>query len=306
MQRALPLSLALLPASLLAQSAPVHHWPLDEAVGMQVADIVGGSDGTLVGGVTLLPTAGWYGGAAAFDGANDRIEFGPCDITTGTGGFGVSLWVRLELMTGSEQLLFGKSDGPAASDWVWSVSQVNSTALRFRLRLNGTVHELTTGGASLFSGSWYHVAAGYDGSAMRIHINGALMATQPASGMMPFVPTAPTVMGGRTDGTLAFMGRLDDVRLYDHGLGDTEIIDIILGDVVTSIAQRPAVTTDPSGDLFSLHGWEPVRAFDACGRVVRERNARTNAPFLLDGPPGLYLVCLQRGREEAIVLFLKP
>lgn len=306
MQRALHLWLALLPAPLLAQSDPVHHWPLDEASTTQVADIAGASSGTLVNGTALLPAGGWFDGAAGFDGADDRIEFGPCDITTGTGGFSISLWVRLELMTGAEQMIFGKSDGPGAAGWVWSLSQVNSTAIRFRLRLNGTVCELTTPGASLFSGSWYHIAAGYDGAAMHIHINGALMATQPASGMMPFVPTAPVTMGGRSDGTLHYMGRIDDARLYDHGLTDAEIIDILLAQVSTGVATPPTAAVDPMGRVLAPHGWNPVRAFDARGRMVMQRNARANSPFLLDGPTGVYLVCLQRGSEERMVPLLKP
>jgi hypothetical protein len=205
MTRATCLPLALLSTALFAQTAPVHHWPLDGLGGGTAYDIVGGSDGVMQNGAGLVAN-GYFGQACAFDGADDRIDIGPCDITSGTGGFSISIWVKLGLMAGGEQVILAKTNGPATTDYIWSLSQVASTAICFRLNTNGTVTQISTSGSSIFSGAWYHVAATYDGTAMNIYINGALMTTAARSGAIPFAPAAPVTMGGRVDGLNSFMG----------------------------------------------------------------------------------------------------
>ena len=307
MLRTLPLPIALLSTALLAQP-PVHHWPLDEAGGSTAVDIAGGSNGVLQNGVTQQPAGGWFGGAYEFDGADDRVDIGPCDITTGTGGFSISLWMKAGLMTGTEQVLLAKTLGPNLDDYVWSLSQVNSTAIRFRLQTAGAVTELTTTGSSLFSGSWYHLAATYDGAMMRIHINGALITFTPKSGSMPWAPMSPASMGDRLDGFASFLGHLDDVRLYDHGLSDAEIFDILLGDVTTDVAEQPVVALTEEGDALLPEGYrEQVRVYDGLGRIVLERSGGEGRTLAFrDGAPGLYLVCLQGPRGVVACPFLKP
>ncbi len=307
MLRAFLIPFALLSTALLAQP-PVHHWPLDEATGSTAVDIAGGSNGVLQNGVTQQPSGGWFGGAYQFDGADDRVDIGPCDITTGAGGFSISLWMKAGLMTGTEQVLIAKTLGPNLDDYVWSLSQVNSTAIRFRLQTAGVVTELTTSGSSLFSGSWYHLAATYDGAMMRIYINGALITFTPTSGSMPWAPMSPASMGDRLDGFASFLGHLDDVRLYDHGLSDTEIFDILLGDVTTQVSEQPTIALMEGGDALLPEGdWKYVQVYDALGRIILERSGEEGRTLAFrDGAPGLYLVCLQGPRGVVACPLMKP
>ncbi len=226
----------------------------------------------------------------------------------GTGGFSISLWMNAGLMTGTEQILLAKTVGPNMDDYVWSLSQLNSTAVRFRLQTAGVVTELTTTGSSLFSGAWYHLAATYDGAMMRLYINGALITFTPKAGNMPWAPMSPASMGDRLDGFASFLGHLDDVRLYDHGLSEPEIFDILLGDVTTQIAEQPAIGSTPEGDIVlptDLHG--NVQVFDLHGQLVLERNGVMGGTLSLrDGAPGLYLVCLQGPRGVVPFRFMRP
>ena len=279
----------------LAQSTPVHHWPLDAFGGTHAPDITGGADGILINGATWVP--GQFGTAVSFDGGDDRVDLGDCDLTSGPGDeITLALSVRPALMTGAEQILLAKTTGPNSTDYVWSVSQVNSTALRFRLQGAGTVTELTTTGSSLFSGAWYHVAAVYDGSEMRIYLNAALMAYVAKTGALPFAPYAPATMGDRLDGDASFMGTLDDVRIYDHALSEAEIIDLVIGNV--SVGLRPDVRPwlNADGDVILPPGeWQHVKLIDSAGRIMIERDldGRGGSLELRDGSPGIYLVCLQ-------------
>ncbi|MBL7963611.1 MAG: LamG domain-containing protein [Flavobacteriales bacterium] len=280
----------------LAQSMPqpVHHWPLDETTDTLAADISGGEHGTLQGGAAWN-SAGRFGGAVQFNGADGRVVAGPCDLTTGPGGISLSLWMKAGLMAGSEQVLLAKSDGPGTSGIIWSLSQVNSTAIRFRVRAGGNLTELTTPGSSLFSGSWYHVCGTYNGSEMRIYLNGALMAFTSASGTVPYAPSAPACMGARADGAAWFMGALDDVRIYDHGLTEMDVIGLVLGNVSVGSERPVDMHVDQAGALVLPPGdWSHVIVTDVQGRMVHDGHMQStrstlHLPWQM---PGLYVVVL--------------
>jgi hypothetical protein len=95
--------------------------------------------------------------------------------------------------------------------------------------------------------TWTHVAGTFDGSAYRIYVNGALVATQP--GVLGPVVSDPLLIGG--DGTCLsepFVGRLDEVQIYDQALSASDIATIM--DLTT-----PALSgcfLMPGGDLSNL------------------------------------------------------
>jgi uncharacterized repeat protein (TIGR02543 family) len=75
-------------------------------------------------------------------------------------------------------------------------------------------------------GTWMHVAATFDGTAMRLYINGVLEATMtPPAGTTIATNDLPLTVGAQ-DGTTAsrwFMGQMDDVRVYNRALSLSEI-----------------------------------------------------------------------------------
>ena len=71
---------------------------------------------------------------------------------------------------------------------------------------------------ALGTGRWYHVAGIYDGSKMSLYINGALDASQEASGSISRTD-APVLIGANADMPDRFWnGMLDDVRVYNYAL----------------------------------------------------------------------------------------
>ncbi len=272
-----------------AQAPPLFHWPLDEADGSIAEDIRGGQDGALQGGVTWAPFAGHHQGAARFDGVNDRVVLGPCDITTGGPGFSLSLWVKPDLVTGMERTLASKAVGPSVSDQIWSLTFVNATALRFRLRTGGVTTELISPPGTLFSGTWYHVVASYTGSQMRIHVNGALMAGTSATGTQGFHPQAPASIGATPAGNAPFSGWLDDVRIYDRGLEDAEILDLLFETLVTRV---DGATGQFPGEW---HAEDRVEVFDLQGRLVHQGSGRAVPGTGYTGIQGPLMYRIHRG-----------
>ncbi|MEZ4755316.1 MAG: LamG domain-containing protein [Flavobacteriales bacterium] len=279
----LPACLAFI-GNVQAQAPPLFHWPLDEASGAVAIDIRGGQHGSLQGGVVWAPEDGHHQGAARFDGVNDRILLGACDITSGGPGFSISMWVKPDFVTGMERTLAIKAIGPNAADHIWSLAFVNATALRFRLRTGGSAMELLSPPGTLFSGIWYHVVASYTGAQMRIHVNGALMASTSAAGAQGFHPQAPASIGATPSGTAPFSGWIDDVRIYDHGLSDGEITDLLFETLSTAVQEEREDTPWPWDAHAVLELW------DLDGRLIREVRADLLMAGMPDAGPRLVVV----------------
>jgi|GEM_PF-974298 len=279
----------------LAQPAARFHWPMDGTNGTVVQEVIAGQNGQLQGGAVWAPGVGHHGGSCRFDGVDDRVLLGPCDMTTGTGEFSLSMWVRPDFVTGMDRTLLAKTIGSAAQDHIWSMTFVGASALRFRLRTGATTTELTTAPSSVFGGAWYHVVGSYDGAHMRVYLNGALMAETAASGALGYHPQAPASMAALSTGAAPFSGWIDDVRLFDRGLDQSEVIDLLLEQLSTGIQRTPSPTLLDGRLHLPADQWRTGRVLDAMGRTVRELGtAELAAPIeLRSWSPGYYLVCLQ-------------
>ncbi len=292
----IPLALAM---HLCAQAqGPLFHWPLDEGTG-SVAHAWGGSNGTLAGGVTWSPTGGHHQGCARFDGVDDRILLGPCDITTGNGAFSLSLWAKADFVTGMDRTLIAKSTGPNASDQVWAIAFVSGSGLRFRLRAAGNAYAINTGPSSLFGGQWYHIVGSYDGAQMRLYLNGSLMGSANASGSIGLNPQSPASIGALSTGAQPFSGWIDDVRIYDRALSDAEVMELLMEQMSTTITEAPSPAL-VDGAVNVPSGMHLITIHDPLGRLLHA--ARVQGPALLPLPTdglGLLLIGIegQEGRS---------
>ena len=79
------------------------------------------------------------------------------------------------------------------------------------------------GGSSLPINEWSHIAATFDGSLLRIYVNGSEVNSAPgASFISP--SNGPLSMGGHALWSNEnFAGRIDDVRVYNRALAEAEI-----------------------------------------------------------------------------------
>lgn len=286
---------------------PVLHWPLDESAG-SLAACWGGPGGVLAGGTAWAPESGHHQGAARFDGVDDRIVLGPCDITSGSGGLTVSLWAKADFVTGMERVLIAKATGPAISDHVWSIAFVNGTALRFRLRAGGASRELTTPPSSLFGALWYHLVAVHDGAEMRLYLNGALMGSMAAPGTLGLHPQSPASLGALSTGAQAFSGWIDDVRIHDRPLTEPEIIELLFASMITGLPPDDHGLPLLLGDAVNApSGCRRVRVMDPLGRELASRPVR--APATVDLaflPAGHYLVCLEGDGGRHVLRLARP
>jgi predicted negative regulator of RcsB-dependent stress response len=175
-------------------------------------------DATITGNVTWVP-AGRYGGALNFDGVTTNVS-APTPSLSQAGGTGISagVWVDRASSGSATQAVFAISH-------IAELYLVGSDVHWLVLTTSGSEDIVSPGAAS--PGTWTDLAGTYDGTTTKLYVNGVIAASASFNGTLPnaspggiYLGNAPT--GGGT-GTNYYAGWLDEFRLYDRSLNQTEV-----------------------------------------------------------------------------------
>ena len=217
----------------------VGHWTLDDGSGTTVLDSTSnGNDGTFNGDLSWI--TGIKGGALDFDGSV-YVDCGTDPSLDITGPFSATIWVRPNTEGGNDSAApLSKAD--AGLGWSWQ--------LRFGWGSGGRPNMIgwqfnTSGGSTwlfieqeLPIGEWHHIAAAHDGTTMKCYLDGVETASEPMTG---FASSPSPFLIGTEGWGLHWIGALDDVRLYDHGLSPPEVLGAMQGEVpLTAWGPTPA------------------------------------------------------------------
>ena len=211
------------------------RWPLDETSGLNAADIIAGNDGTYTNGVVLNQIAACAntGNGVYFDGLDDYVEIPhSADYLLDEGT--VTLWARIDAL-GTEESLFSKdSNGLDTGGHLTITVQPGGDV---QVRLQSTTLSYYVNSAAISAATWFHVAFSWGPDGMALSIDGGLPVTDPYTGGLgttsggagnfePIALGAGTIQSGDlvvTPTELYFNGYLDDVRIYDGALSQSEI-----------------------------------------------------------------------------------
>jgi hypothetical protein len=203
----------------------VHHWSFDGVS----ADAAGSAHGTMHGDAGY--TAGVSGDALALDGDGDYLATALDSPEAEGAAITVSAWIEVAAgpvgfltivakdRSGFEQWNL-RRDSPVENNGVPEIIFTTDTS-------SGEELVVESGGAFPDDSGWHHVAAVYDGAAVRLYGDGVLIGGPvPQSGAFDARPNALCVgASGETcnevDGW--FSGAIDDVRIYDRGLDAAEV-----------------------------------------------------------------------------------
>ncbi len=189
-------------------------WHLDEdpsGTAPQMKDSTSNNDGTAEASMTSDDqVAGQVCGSIDFDGTDDYVDSGLLgnSITNVT----FSTWFKSD------------DAGSIGNDYVAQrfVSQPRTSAnSRFALGINDNSiavywydgsHKVQEGTTTLTAGSWYYGAVTYDGSTVKVYLNG--IGEGSWSGASMTAPSSDTIQIGRSPGTARYFdGILDEVRI---------------------------------------------------------------------------------------------
>ncbi len=209
-------TLTVNPTSTSSVPGLVAAYSFNEGTGTTVADLSGLGNNGAISGATWS-TSGRFGNALSFNGTNSLVtvnDSASLDLTTAVT---MEAWVYMT----------------QAADWQAVAIKERPNGLSYSLYANtytstpaGTINVGDDvnlyGGSPIPLNTWTHVATTYDGSVLRLYVNGQLVNSQPVSGSMP-VSTGALRIGGDLVWGEYFGGLIDEVRIYKRALSASEI-----------------------------------------------------------------------------------
>lgn len=197
------------------------HWTLNEGTGTTAGDSSGNSNtGSILNGA--LWTTGKMGQALDFDGVNDRVIVSSSATLAPTNALTLSAWIRPDSVTAT-QFIINKAISTSANGDYFLVLR-NTGVLG--IVVNSGVEGARTGNTALTTNTWYHVVGTWDGSNLRMYLNGvADSIAQPLSGTMANNGDNLGI-GASATGVRPFNGLIDDVRVYNRALSATDVMNL--------------------------------------------------------------------------------
>jgi hypothetical protein len=205
----------------------VAYWPMDAGAGTSVEDISGrGNTGVLVNGAQLAT------GGVKFDGVDDYMNVGKLNIVGNA--MAMTGWFKADNLSNCRARdcrIISKATGSAEQDHYFMVSTIkvgSITRLRFRLKTNGMTSTLVAASGNLQENKWVHVAAVYDGKAMRLYKDGVEVGSMAKQGSITTNSGSSLWIGSNPPHATSrpWKGQIGDVGLYDHALTKAEISEL--------------------------------------------------------------------------------
>ncbi|MHC1575866.1 MAG: NosD domain-containing protein, partial [Methanosarcinaceae archaeon] len=217
----------------------IAHWKLNDGyytgVAGEVKDSSGNAlHGTGMNGIGSAELGGF--GYAEFDGIKDYIVV-PNNRSMNMTEMTVSFWLRYDNKPSSQDYYiysYGRDGGDRA------YMKIAGNFLKVGVHTLGSDYEHSKYVGNYYLGRWTHIAATYDGSQWRLHINAANPSHWDTS-WGTISSSDPFIIGNlmNSDGSMSaecFEGRLGDFRLYNRSMDYDEIKNLYSNSFDTLVA----------------------------------------------------------------------
>ena len=255
--RFLSIALSVFILGIIAVGLP-NTRPAGAAVGLvgrwsfegSITDLSGNSNnGQTMGTATY--GSGKTGNGLVLDGTSNTFAqvASSTSLNSPTTAMTVSMWVK-STASNSWNALVSRQEGTGSSD-------------QFTLMTSGTqvgqyLNTTANGNQGLFGGTitqnmWTHVATTFDGTTLRVYVNGAQVNTAARSGTI-VATSNPLIIGGNANDGIPntaqdlFTGVIDDLCIYNRALTPTELAsgnDCTDTPTTTTTASPTTTTTTP-------------------------------------------------------------
>ena len=232
----------------------------NEGTGTTTADSSGnGNNGTLTSGPTWT-SSGVFGNALHFDGIDDYVRIlnstglGPNVVTA-------AAWVKLDSYPGGN---YGEVIGKYGGSNGYLLSILPNGQAQFWVGNDAVSIAAYTWATTLQLNTWYHVAGTYDGSAVKIYLNGLLGMSWNGSNALNSAAYDPS-LGKQLNGTM------DEAVIYNRALSAGEIAALYAGAYASSGTISLDFDSGATGTTFQQLLWN--ESFGASAIYTRNSTA---------------------------------
>jgi hypothetical protein len=176
----------------------------NEGSGTTAADLSGNEHNATLSSAGLWTNMGHSGSAVRFTTLSDVVTIPDAPALSPREELTVSAWIKPTNTTANQTVVF------KAGQYALSIG---SQKARFWVSNGAGMAELE--GGVVPNAAWTHLRGTYDGVAVRIYLNGGIIAEQAVSGFGRLAATTnPVLIGQRTGATRdVFVGDIDEVRI---------------------------------------------------------------------------------------------
>jgi hypothetical protein len=249
----------------VASAEIVGWWKCDEGTGTMARDASRyGNDVSLCGDPRWV--MGHFNGALEFDGAGDYLDRGAYAASLDiVGALTITAWVKPGAVLRDHKICGNITTGPNGGGYMMGIYSNNQVELEVWSDAGTSAPPNRPGaGTVLQAGTWYFLAATYaeavDGGVIRTYVNGVFDQEQITTIVM--APSGETFKIGRdphAPGSGEFTGVLDDIRLYNQVLTESELRDVMRGKRPPSEVAAAPVPSEKQTDVArdAVLSWTP-------------------------------------------------
>lgn len=220
------------PISINASSGLVAAYGFEEAAGTAVNDATQyANKGTMT---SVARTAGKYGQGLDFNSTNAVVTISNSPSLQLANGMTLEAWVNPDSISGDRNIIYKDT---------WSYCLAGSSSEDPRPNLSGSfAPQGLFGTGSLPTNTWSHVAGTYDGTTLRLYVNGIEIGNQAQAGSMSVTAGALMIGGNSLVSGKVWTGLIDEVRIYNRALSAVEIQT----DMAQAVVPGTGVNTPPA------------------------------------------------------------
>lgn len=200
------------------------YWQLDETSGTTANDELGTNNLTISG--ATVNVAGKLGRCCTFVGSESDY-IGNVDAMDPTAAISVSCWIKSSTTTNYESPVGNYHwDGNG-----WDLIRIETAGtLEWSIRNSVTTSNVVEGSHNVADGTWHHVVGTYDGSNIRLYVNGSQDGSTVAhSAAIRYTASNRFCIGTRELEDNHWTGQVDEVGVWSRALTAGEITTLYNG-----------------------------------------------------------------------------
>jgi hypothetical protein len=264
---------------------PVAWWQAES----NALDSVGTNNGTIQNAFEYVP--GESGQAFSF--VNGLVTI-PNATNLNPANLTVQIWVK-GIAPASPKYILSKNGGTAGASYAFYTGVNNGIAFWVNVPgQSGTLIISPDASPSLvWDGNWHQVTGVYDGTAVYLYVDGTEIGTTPYTGAagnsgISYANASLLVFGNFTPtASYAWVGALDNVKIFDHALAASEVADTFTNSTSTFATNDLASWWQADGN--ALDSWGANNG-TASGSVISFFQGKVGHGFLSTGTGASILV----------------